>query len=412
MVSKQLSVFHIFAHKKLIIMMPWVFLFNQKFDIDGQCWRYEAQGGAICFQGDRFRAVTFSGNDVFVTELFDKQHFSYKLQNTEVLHEEHDLLLAKNATFHNNRKLTAALQDSTWIDSLEGKKYACTVEEVKKFDFNVKNIRFIESLEDAEMGNITLWNFNNWYILTMDSDSNPISMQSIEDFEDISYFSEEEYVFVPIDGCDAHAEGIEFPETEEIEDYGARLLLAHSPDVDEETYFSIKQDGRRLRQLSVMTDIGRWMTGTDYCGPGTYTIWHDLDCPTDRVNRACRKHDHARKVTFHWYTAWLVPRLECKVDKNIHENARHHVVDSLYHPYGIMSDPNFGCWNYESWVQWRVCYTSWGFPYPCEKRVSGWRHKYGWWRYSNVALASSYHGGGYKGVQPEEKCRESFYYSF
>ena len=388
-------------------------IFNQDFTLNGECWRYDGgEGGAICFEGDRFRAVTFSGVDVLVTEFFDQQKFTYKLENAEVLHQEQDLLLASDAPIHRNRKLADALSDPSWIDSLKGIKYACTIEEAKKFDFNIRNIRFMESLEDAEMGSVTLWNFNDWYILTMDSDSIPVRLQGIENVEESFYFTEEEFAFVHIEGCDPNTEGSEeLPETEEMEEFGARLLMAHSPYVDEKMYFSIKQEGRRLRKLDWMTDFGQWMTGTDYCGPGTGSIWHGLDCPTDRVNKACRKHDHGKKVTYHWYSGYSFPRLECKVDKNIYDNADDIVVDPIYSPYGVMSLINFGCWNYETWSEWKTCY-KWGVPYPCTKSVTGFKHRWGWSRYSGAALASSSHGGGYQSVKSEEKCQEDFHYSF
>ena len=116
------------------------------------------------------------------------------------------------------------------------------------------------------------------------------------------------------------------------------------------------------RNLGVLEDMGNWVTGSNWCGPGTTNS--ERGCPNSQADAACRKHDHCAFVE----EGWVFPTLSCTCDYNAWQDANHWAVTGVYGQYGAMAANGCeankpGWWSY-GWGScgWRGCNwqaTSW-----------------------------------------------------
>lgn len=349
---------------------------------DGVCWIHE--NGKLCFQDNSFQSISFQGDEIFFEEFLEDKKYSYSMENTEKLRNEFQSVPSSEM---GNRKLAHALSDHTWLDSTDGVKYGCKVEDVEdEFQFNGNDKELLFNNVDGS----SLWRFQKWTV-PVDSDSVPISIMfptegdedhlydeqiiSIERVEQFSYEKD-------TNGCDPDSkEGDESPEIlPEAHTRYLEIMNAHDPSISDEDYFS-NEEGHQNRKLDWLTDLQAASSNTNWCGSGTDE--NNTPCPSPNndldfyADLACRRHDHGKKVT----RFAGIPRMECYVDKQLLAFGGHNwAVQAAFGNYGGMRV--IGCNNYESYKCWR----NWGWR-TCGKK---WKIKRGPSRYSGATNTQGY----------------------
>jgi len=361
---------------------------------DGYCWIHEA--GKFCFEDDRFQSVSITDDEIFVEEFFDSKKYSYSLQNIQQLHLDYQSFSSANNNSGENRKLVHAMTDSSWLDSLDGIKYGCRVEE-DFGSFSVFDANNATELLTANADSSSIWRFQDW-VVNVDSDMIPISILTPIDDED----SNEEFPFefftsvsavepIPssIVGCDPEKDSKPSPDISvEGHERFLQVIKAHDPSVSEEDYFANYDDVHHHRKLvpSWVTSFTAEISNTQWCGPGTDNGNTPCPDPTKdfdfNADNACRRHDHGAKYV---QTSIGLPRLECYVDNQINQAGGHNwAVSAVYGKWGGAGA--IGCYNFESykcWKRqgWRIIYTT------CGKK---WKTKFGPSRYNGNVKTAGY----------------------
>jgi len=342
---------------------------------DGFCWTQRR--GKFCFEKDAFQSVSMMGDELFYEEFLDGKKYSYSMQNTKKLEDDFSTHVPKIV---HNKKLSHAISDTSWLESNDGVKYRCKVQDLEYFHFDASDNHILEMNGDGS----STWSFGDW-VINVDSKMIPISLRSNHEDQLVASIQGVEKMSSKIVGCDPDKEANQSPEiSSKVHERFLKILDAHDPSVSEDEFFSAKGSTRRLDWV---TDLQGYISNTQWCGAGTdnfQTPCPDKDLSYDFfADQACRRHDHGAKYEKTWIG--VVPRLECYVDKQLLDAGGHNwAVEAAYAEWGGTSV--IGCYNYEAYDCWY--WRGWSLRYGYCGHV--WDINYGYWRYDNAVKKSGY----------------------
>lgn len=357
---------------------------QQQLSIHNMKW-YHSEGH-VCLRpplGVQF--IEYERDTVTVQEIIGDKVYMYSMVNTDFLYKEvADLGAGLQGGSISSSEIEAV--DITWIDGLVGIKYNCVVEPLEDKEMNdLFDNKAV--LVDQNLAGGSTWKVGAWKIQA-DANLVPLSLSSppADDDDDEDFTLELTAVGtceVPIVGCDPEREagdGVPYagPTTEQI---GAVL---HTWGIKHEhgggSSSSNHNNSTGTRFLSAWQDFQNFAT-RNWCGSGP-TPKSD-PCPGDPsidialydydADRACRRHDHAKRFGPAWGPPIDFTRAECLVDEDMLRASNNIAVDAVLGRFGLAA--TWGCLgygNYKCWKKWR---------YKCQCR--GERVRYGSQRYEN-----------------------------
>lgn len=340
--------------------------------------------GHICVRPYGVQFVEYDKDVVTVQEIINNKIYTYAMVHTDFLYQEvADLGPDKIESV-----------DTKWIDNLVGYKYDCVVEsiDINDSDEDMMNDLFQDKAEMVSRNRAdqsTTWKVGAWTIQA-DANLRPVFLSNPpphDDEDDDDHFhmvlTGIETCNVPILGCDPKTQAgdhvpYQGPTHKQI---GAVMNAIGMKHEHGNHHQHNSTDGTRFLWDGLFQDFQNFASRTNWCGSGQ-TPTSD-PCPGDAsidiplydydADRACRRHDHAKRVG----TAWGAPigfsRAECLVDQDMIVASNNLAVDAVLGRFGLAS--TWGCLgfgNYKCWKKW------W---YKCQCR--GERVRYGAFRYEN-----------------------------